>query len=134
MEYRTRNRHRQTFEHDVVDGAGGGSAGPPPPANDAANIVVSSGIHRGRYPIVGITVGEARRVLSRLFPIDAEAVSVINGAPVGEDHVIAETDGMISFVKRSSLKGTCHERTHRHRGTPGALAGRRRRAGAGRAE
>jgi hypothetical protein len=41
----------------------GGSA----PASDGHNIMVSHGIHRGRFPVGGMMVRDARRVLEKLI-------------------------------------------------------------------
>jgi hypothetical protein len=74
-------------------------------ATDESNVLVSSGIHRGRFPVGGMTVRAARRVLGPLVNIDPSAVAVINGQIVAEDTVLEGNLGMLSFVKPSSLKG-----------------------------
>jgi hypothetical protein len=73
--------------------------------NDGANVLVSYGIHRGRFPIGGMSVGQAREILQRLIRVDPTAVAVINGSRVGEDELISEDVTMLSFVKPSSLRG-----------------------------
>lgn len=79
----------------------GGSNGAPP----AASVLVSSGIHRGHYPLAGLTVRAARRLLAPHLNIDPAAVAVINGQTVDDDTVLNAEQGMLSFVKPSSLKG-----------------------------
>jgi hypothetical protein len=72
---------------------------------DHRNVVVSHGIHRGRFPVGGMSVAAARRILGPLINIDNEAVAVINGAPVEEETIIDEHITMLSFVKPSSIRG-----------------------------
>jgi hypothetical protein len=74
-------------------------------ATPAASVLVSSGIHRGHYPIAGLTVRAARRLLASHLNIDPAAVAVINGQTVDDDTVLSTEQGMLSFVKPSSLKG-----------------------------
>jgi hypothetical protein len=71
----------------------------------AASVLVSSGIHRGHYPIAGLTVRAARRLLASHLSIDPAAVAVINGQIVDDDTVLNAEQGLLSFVKPSSLKG-----------------------------
>ncbi len=77
----------------------------PPVASDGSNVLVSYGIHRGRFPVGGMTISAAREVLQRLINIDESAVAVINGVPVDESETISQDVSMLSFVKPSSLKG-----------------------------
>jgi len=81
-----------------------------PPAEDTApitkNITCSYGIHRGNFPIAGMKVKDARRVLKRLIKVDDGAAAVINGQVVSEDKVIQESVTMLSFVKPSAVKGS----------------------------
>ena len=74
-------------------------------ADESNSVLVSSGIHRGRFPVGGMTVRAARQALTRLINIDPTAVPVINGQVVDEDTVLGAELGMLSFVKPSSLKG-----------------------------
>lgn len=85
----------------------------PQTRTDSGNVVVSYGIHRGRYPIVGMRVREARQVLQKLINIDPSAVPVIAGFPVDEEQVISEDISMLSFVKPSAMKGSPTERIRR---------------------
>jgi hypothetical protein len=71
----------------------------------SANVTVTYGIHRGRYPIGGMTVRDARRTLQKLLNIDPTAVAVINGSPVDENQQISSAVTMLSFVKPSAMKG-----------------------------
>jgi hypothetical protein len=79
--------------------------GAPPSSDNGSSVLVSSGIHRGRFPVAGMSVGAARRVLAPLINIDPAAVAVINGQIVDDDTVLEGDLGMLSFVKPSSLKG-----------------------------
>ncbi|NUQ64547.1 MAG: hypothetical protein HUU20_18940 [Pirellulales bacterium] len=83
----------------------GGGSSDASTAVDSRNIVVTSGIHRGRFPIGGLRVREARAVLASLMNIDPSAVAVINGRAVGEDEIISENITMVAFVKPSAIKG-----------------------------
>jgi hypothetical protein len=74
-------------------------------ADSDSSVLVSSGIHRGRFPVAGMTVRAARRVLGPMINIDPAAVAVINGQIVDEDMLLEGNLGMLSFVKPSSLKG-----------------------------
>ncbi len=72
---------------------------------DSTSVSVSYGIHHGRYPIGGMSVGDARRTLQRLINIDPDALAIINGSPVDEEHQITEDVSMLAFVKPSAMKG-----------------------------
>ena len=76
-----------------------------PQPTDSSNVLVTSGIHRGRFPIGGLTVRRAREVLQRLITIDEEAVAVVNGRAVEEGEIISENVTHVAFVKPSSIKG-----------------------------
>jgi hypothetical protein len=104
MSLELRRRHVPPELHHAVEHAG------PPPATasepaDSRNVTVTTGIHRGRFPIGGMQIRQARNVLRRLVPIDDEAVAVINGRAVSDDEIIAENVTQISFVKPSAIKG-----------------------------
>ncbi len=102
MTVRQRRRQLQLIpELEAPSMAHGGASGSPP----AASVLVSSGIHRGHYPIAGLTVRAARRLLASHLNIDPAAVAVINGQTVDDDTVLNTEQGMLSFVKPSSLKG-----------------------------
>ena len=81
-----------------------GDTGTPSPV-DTVNVHVSYGVHHGRYPIGGMTVGEARRMLARPIKIDPTAIAVIGGQPVPEEHRISDEVSMLTFVKPSAMKG-----------------------------
>ena len=84
----------------------GGDASAESPRVDTRNVLVTHGIHRGRFPIGGMRIREARETLSRLINISQDAVPVINGAPVDEDTLIDDRQvSMLAFVKPSALKG-----------------------------
>jgi hypothetical protein len=82
---------------------------PPPAAQPAApaspGVYCRHGIHDGHFPLAGITVGEARRLLGPLLHLDPKAVAVINGKIVGDDHVIGPDVAAINFMKESMVKG-----------------------------
>jgi hypothetical protein len=85
---------------------GGGPAGDPHEETNSGSVLVNYGIHRGRFPVGGMRIREARQVLERLLNIDPSAVAVINGSPiVDEDQVIDDRVAMLHFVKPSSIKG-----------------------------
>jgi hypothetical protein len=102
MELQFRKRPAKNLEQ----GHPGDEAAATAPAHaDHCNVLVTTGIHRGRFPIGGMTIQQARRTLTKLIKIDPQAVPVINGAPVDENTVIGSDVSMLSFVKPSSLKG-----------------------------
>jgi hypothetical protein len=84
---------------------GGGPHEDQPQTADPGNILVTSGIHRGRFPIGGMRVRAARDVLRRLITIEEEAVAVVNGRVVDDDEVISENVTHVAFVKPSAIKG-----------------------------
>jgi hypothetical protein len=100
LSFRERERHRTAEPQANAPQFGTSSS-----ATDSRNVLVSSGIHRGRFPIGGMSVRQARRVLAPLINIDATAVAVINGRAVDEETMLDGQIGMLSFVKPSSLKG-----------------------------
>jgi hypothetical protein len=77
----------------------------PQPRVDTANVHVSYGVHHGRYPIGGMTIGQARQTLTPLINIDPTAIAVIGGQPVPDEHRIGSDISMLTFVKPSSMKG-----------------------------
>lgn len=83
--------------------AGATDAPPTPPGG----VLVHHGIHQGQFPVAGQTVAQARRILAPMMNIDPEAVAVIGGQIVEDEdeRVITESAQMLSFVKRSSVKG-----------------------------
>lgn len=82
---------------------------PPPPAQPAApaspGVYCRHGIHDGHYPLAGLTVGEARRLLGPLLHLDPKAVAVINGKIVRDDQTIGPDVAAINFMKESMVKG-----------------------------
>jgi len=86
-----------------------GYAGSPgdetPPEGPHRNVLVTHGIHRGHFPVGGMRVRDARRVLERLIHVDPGAIAVIGGNRVGDEDVIGEDVTLLSFIKPSSLKG-----------------------------
>jgi hypothetical protein len=86
---------------------GGGSDQDQPQDRDTHNVVCTSGIHRGTFPVGGMSVGRARLVLRQLITIEDEAVAVINGRIVEneEEQIIGEEVTHVAFVKPSAVKG-----------------------------
>ena len=85
---------------------------PSPPATQQASpgVYCRHGIHDGHFPLQGITVGEARRMLGPLLNLDPKAVAVINGKIVGDDQTIGTEVAAINFMKESMVKGAAHGR------------------------
>ncbi len=69
------------------------------------NITCSYGIHRGKFPVAGMKVKDARKVLKKLIGVDDGAAAVIGGVAVPEDTTISTDTTMLSFVKPSAIKG-----------------------------
>lgn len=69
------------------------------------SVFCRHGIHSGRFPISGMRVADARRVLNQLLNIDPEAVAVSNGQILPDDHIIGPDVESLNFVKKSSIKG-----------------------------
>ena len=72
-----------------------------------ASILVHHGIHAGTFPVVGMTVAQARQVLATLINVDPDSIAVINGHVVQDENerVIRAEDELLSFVKKSSVRG-----------------------------
>jgi hypothetical protein len=97
---------QETPQTPVVAGGETTSAAPPV-ATVERSVYCSHGIHNGHFPVAGLTVAEARRTLSHLLNIDPEAVAVIAGLIVADENQIISVDtAMLSFVKKSSVKGS----------------------------
>ena len=82
----------------------------PPPAMQtsapvSAGVYCRHGIHDGYFPLAGISVGDARRMLGPLLHLDPKAVAVINGTIVPDDHTIDSDVAAINFMKESMVKG-----------------------------
>jgi hypothetical protein len=104
MTMKMKKRHEAAVPKINPTGGSGGDAQNQPPT-DTRNVMVSHGIHAGRFPIGGMTVAAARRVLTGLINIDPEAIAVIGGRPVEETTVINDDVSLLAFVKPSALKG-----------------------------
>lgn len=92
----------ETLAHETITGGGDtlDSNGCP-----QGSVFCRHGIHSGWFPIVGMRLGDARPILNQLLNIDPEAVAVINGQIIGDDHIIGEDVELLNFVKKSSIKG-----------------------------
>lgn len=98
--------HQAAPQTPVVAG-GETTPAAPPVATVERSVYCSHGIHNGHFPVAGLTVAEARRTLSHLLNIDPEAVAVIAGQIItDENQIISGDTAMLSFVKKSSVKGT----------------------------
>lgn len=75
------------------------------PSITERGVLVHHGIHSGSFPIAGMKVKEARAALTPLLNVDPQAVAVINGQLVSEEQVIGDEVKLLSFVKRSAVKG-----------------------------
>ena len=84
---------------------GGGGDHPESGGCPQGSVFCRHGIHSGWFPIVGMRLGDARPILNQLLNIDPEAVAVINGQIVGDDHIIGQDVELLNFVKKSSIKG-----------------------------
>lgn len=73
---------------------------------ERGGTLVHHGIHAGTYPIAGLTVAQARRLLS-FMNIAPDAVAVIGGEIVADEasRVVDESVELLSFVQKSSVKG-----------------------------
>lgn len=78
-----------------------------PQENDGQGLLVHHGIHEGTYRVAGLSVAQARRLFSRPMNIPSDAVAVIAGEIIEneDERVLQDTDNMLSFVQRSSVKG-----------------------------
>jgi hypothetical protein len=90
-----------------------------PAAPDGPSILINCGIHSGSYPVVGMSVADTRDLLGGIMNIDPSAIAVIRGQRIEDERGrrISAVDGILSFVKESSLKGAG--------GAAGRAAGRR---------
>jgi hypothetical protein len=76
-------------------------------ASSGLSITVHHGIHSAPYPIAGLTVGQARRILSPLLNIDPGSVAVVRGHIIKDEdsRVLIARDEILNFVKESAIKG-----------------------------
>ena len=70
-------------------------------------VLLNFGIHQASIPATGMTVAQVRETFGPLMNIDPEAVAVISGeiVEVEDERIISEEVEMLSFVKKSSVKG-----------------------------
>jgi hypothetical protein len=61
-------------------------------------VQVISGIYSISLPIVGMSVGEARRRIKEMMWIHSDSVPVIDGSRVGDDTVLREGQ-VLAFVR-----------------------------------
>lgn len=85
-----------------------GPAGPP--ADDVivspprGQVHVSHGVYSHPHPLGGMTVRQARSLLSERMNIAPEAVAVVDGQEVGDDTVLQEGAALM-FVREAGEKG-----------------------------
>lgn len=79
----------------------------PAPEGPVHSVLVQHGIHAGAYPVVGMTVAQARATLSPLMNIDPAAIAILDGYPVADEqsHMITTADELLAFVKSAAAKG-----------------------------
>ena len=70
-----------------------------------STVLVIHGIHALTLPLAGRAVGGVRQALAPVLNIRADAMGVVNGAPVGEDYILAPDD-QLEFVRLAGEKGT----------------------------
>lgn len=70
-----------------------------------STVAVVHGIHRLTLPLAGQAVGGVRQALAPVLNVRADAMAVVNGAPVGEDYILAPDD-LLEFVRLAGEKGT----------------------------
>ena len=100
------HRHQQSEnrpEQHPLFQTGGGDA--PADTGTERTVLCQHGVLNADAPVAGMTVGEAREMLNSVLRIDPDAVAVINGEVVPDDHVIGEDVSMLNFTKQSYVKG-----------------------------
>jgi len=108
MELKQRKRQdpRLQYQSPASElGEGDDAPSDQPAGRPERTVYCEHSIHDGYFSVAGLTVREARRMLAPLLNISDEAVAVIDGEVVDEDRVIEEGVGVLSFVKKSSIKG-----------------------------
>lgn len=68
-------------------------------------VAIVHGIHRLTLPLAGRAVGGVRHALAPVLNIGPDAMAVVNGAPVGEDYLLAPDDHL-EFVRLAGEKGS----------------------------
>ena len=76
-----------------------------------STVAVVHGIHRLSLPLAGRAVGGVRQALAPVLNIRADAMAVVNGTEVGEDHILAPDD-LLEFVRLAGEKGTAISATY----------------------
>jgi len=98
MDFKQKEQKNQTTEtHGVPD----------KPEEKDNTVLVSHGIHKGKFNLRGMTVTEARGMLKVIMNVSPKAVAVIGGEIVEhEDETrIGDDVNLLSFVNKSSVKG-----------------------------
>jgi hypothetical protein len=73
--------------------------------SEAMHVQVMHGIFSGRFPIRGMTVGEARRVLQDLLNIQPRAIALVDGQPVDDDRTLDDEVTLLAFVRAQGVIG-----------------------------
>ena len=69
------------------------------------SVEVVSGIYSHSHPIVGMSVGEARRDLEERLNIDPNAIAAVDGHAADEDTILMEGQ-VLTFLTPAGEKGT----------------------------
>lgn len=83
----------------------GDKVGPAEDQSAEKMLLCMHGVHHDQYPVRGLTVREARALLTPLQNVDPQAIAVINGEEVSEDTVIDLDAECLTFVKQAAVKG-----------------------------
>lgn len=65
---------------------------------------VSHGPYAETLPVAGMSVGEVRRRFRDRLDIDPDAVAVVDGHEVADDHAVRDGE-LVTFVRRAGEKG-----------------------------
>ena len=84
--------------------APGGGSSPFDDAQPEGLATVSHGPYAETLPVAGLSVGEVRRRFRDRLDIDPDAVAVVDGHEVGDDHTVAPNE-LVTFVRRAGEKG-----------------------------
>ncbi len=68
------------------------------------SVEVVHGVYAHRFPLGGMTVGQARTELADRMNLDPDSIAVVDGNEVGDDTVLGEGQ-VLNFVKHAGEKG-----------------------------
>ena len=95
---RQRREHFGSGPYAHSDSLGGVATAP------EARVEVIHGVHAHSFPLVGMTVGQARAELEDRLNIDPAAMAVVDGVESPPDVVLREGQ-VLTFVKPAGEKG-----------------------------